>query len=237
MGEQKTVIGGRYELLSLIGQGGMGDVYKGLDTQTGDWVAIKLLHTDVIDENPNLLDRFNREGQALSRLNHPNIVKVLTTFEENKQHYLVMEYVGGGSLRDMLDMQGKLPVDRVLNIALDLADALTRAHRLHIIHRDIKPDNVLLAEDGTPRLTDFGVAHLGDRTRLTQTGSVIGTYAYLSPEACNGMDLDERTDIWSFGVMLFELLTGDPPFDENSTAAILTAIMTKPAPDLSRRCP
>ncbi len=237
MGEQKIVIGGRYELVSLIGRGGMGDVYKGLDTQTGEWVAVKLLHSDVLAENPNLLDRFNREGQALGKLNHPNIVKVLAMLEENEQHYLVMEYVGGGSLRDLLDAKGSMPVDGVLNIALDLADALTRAHRLQIIHRDIKPDNVLLAEDGTPRLTDFGVAHLGDRTRLTQTGSVIGTYAYLSPEACNGMDLDERTDIWSFGVMLYELLSGNPPFDENSTAAILTAIMTKPAPDLARRCP
>ena len=122
----------------------------------------------------------------------------------------------------------------MLNIALDLADALTRAHRLNIIHRDIKPDNVLLAEDGTPRLTDFGVAHMADRTRLTQTGSVIGTYAYLSPEACNGLELDERADIWSFGDHAVRdagragALSG-----EQGTAAILTAILTKPAPDIT----
>lgn len=233
MSEEKVIVG-RYRLGDLIGRGGMGDVYRGVDTVTGDPVAIKLLHHEVLEENPNLLDRFQREGEALGQLNHPNIVAVLDMVEDDGQHYLIMEYVGGGSLRDLLDRNVRLPIDRILNIALDLCDALTRAHRLQIVHRDIKPDNVLLAEDGTPRLTDFGVAHLGGRSRLTQTGSVIGTYAYLSPEACNGLPLDERTDIWSLGVMLYELLAGRPPFEENSTAAILTAILTKPAPDLTR---
>ncbi|MBN1963329.1 MAG: protein kinase [Anaerolineae bacterium] len=233
MSEQQR-IGGRYELGELIGRGGMGDVFRGVDTQTGRPVAIKLLHADIVASNPNLVDRFEREGQALRKLAHPNIVKVLATLEEDGRHYLVMEYVSGGSLRDLIDRESRMPVERVLNIALDLADALARAHRLNIIHRDIKPDNVLLAEDGTPRLTDFGVAHLGDRTRLTQTGAVIGTYAYLSPEACNGLELDERADIWSFGVMLYEMLAGRPPFYESSAAAVLTAILTKPAPDLTR---
>jgi len=230
---ETRVIAGRYELRDLIGRGGMGDVYRGLDQHTGDPVAIKLLHPDVLAENPQLVDRFQREGEALRKLNHPNIVKILATVEENGQHYLVMEYVGGGSLRDLMDEYGQLPIQNILEVALDLADALTRAHRLHIIHRDIKPDNVLLAEDGTPRLTDFGVAHIEDRTRLTQTGAVIGTYGYLSPEACNGLELDERADIWSFGVMLYEMLAGRPPFKENGTAAILTAILTKPFPDIT----
>jgi len=228
------LIGGRYQQGELIGRGGMGDVFIGADTVTSDPVAIKRLHAHIVQENPSILDRFQREGQALSQLNHPNIVKMLAAVQENDYHYLVMEYIGGGSLREMIDREKHMPVKRVLNIALDLADALTRAHRLSIIHRDIKPDNVLMKADGTPCLTDFGVAHMGDRTRLTQTGSVIGTYAYLSPEACNGMELDERADIWSFGVMLFEMLAGRPPFHENSTPAVLTAILTKPAPDLSR---
>ncbi len=234
---EKKIIAGRYELGDLLGRGGMGDVYRGMDRQTGDPVAIKLLHAHIIQDNPQIVDRFKREGEALRQLGHPNIVQVLDAIDEGDAHYLVMEYVSGGSLRALIDEMGRLPIDRVLNIALDLADALTRAHRLNIIHRDLKPDNVLLAEDGTPRLTDFGVAHLGDRTRLTQTGSVIGTYAYLSPEACNGMELDERTDIWSFGILLYEMLAGRVPFEANSTAAILTAILTKPAPDLHRLRP
>lgn len=237
MSEEHALVAGRYRLDELIGRGGMGDVFKGTDTQTGDTVAVKRLHQSVLEENPDILDRFTREGEALRQLNHPNIVTMRAMVAEESHHYLVMEYVGGGSLRSLIDAQGRLPLEGVLNIALDLADALTRAHRLHIVHRDIKPDNVLLAEDGTPRLTDFGVAHLGDRTRLTQTGSVIGTYAYLSPEACNGLELDERADIWSFGVMLFEMLTGRVPFQGDSTAAIITAILTKPAPDIDRLRP
>lgn len=231
---EPTIIGGRYQQGELIGRGGMGDVFIGADTVTGDPVAIKRLHPHIVQENQSILDRFQREGQALRQLNHPNIVKMLATIQENDYHYLVMEYIGGGSLREMIDREKKMPIKRVLNIALDLADALTRAHRLNIIHRDIKSDNVLMKDDGTPCLTDFGVAHMGNLTRLTQTGSVIGTYAYLSPEACNGMELDERADIWSFGVMLFEMIAGRPPFLENSTPAVLTAILTKPTPDLTR---
>ncbi|GAB4425288.1 MAG: hypothetical protein Kow00106_21960 [Anaerolineae bacterium] len=237
MDETQELIAGRYRLDAQIGRGGMGDVFKAADLHSGETVAIKRLHQAVVRENPDLLDRFLREGDALRQLHHPNIVTIRDMVVDADQHYLVMEYVGGGSLRDLIDAQGRLPLEGVLNLALDLADALTRAHRLQIIHRDIKPDNVLLAEDGTPRLTDFGVAHLSGRSRLTQAGSVIGTYAYLSPEACNGMELDERADIWSFGVMLFEMLTGRVPFHESSTAAILTAILTRPAPDLDRLRP
>jgi len=234
MSDDYIIIAGRYRLGEMIGRGGMGDVFKGTDVHTNEQVAIKLLHDAIVQENPDIVDRFEREGEALRTLNHPNIVTMLDTAEENGKHYLIMEYVTGGSLRDLIDEQSRLPIEAVLNVALDLCDALTRAHRLNIIHRDIKPDNVLLAEDGTPRLTDFGVAHLGGRSRLTQIGSVIGTYAYLSPEACNGEELDERTDIWSFGVMLFEMLVGRVPFNEQTTASVLTAILTKPAPDLTR---
>ncbi|MBZ0282535.1 MAG: protein kinase [Anaerolineae bacterium] len=226
------LVGGRYEIGLLIGQGGMGDVYLGRDTVTGDTVAIKSLKPEITSGDPALLERFGREGEALSRLNHPCIVKMLETLEENDRHYLIMEYVSGGSLKDLLEETPQLPVERVLDIALDLSDALARAHRLKIIHRDIKPANVLLAEDGTPRLTDFGVAQMGDRTRVTETGSLIGTYAYMSPEGCQGDELDARADIWSFGVMLYEMLAGRRPFEGTQPAAVLTAILTKPVPDL-----
>src|SRR5262245_46494604 len=221
------VIANRFELGGIIGQGGMGDVFLGRDRQTGQPVAIKSLKPDVLRSDPGILERFAREGEALRKLDHPNIVKVLATAEDSGQHYIIMEYVGGGSLATLLKQQPQLPVARVLEIALDLADALTRVHRLHVIHRDIKPANVLLAEDGTPKLTDFGVAHMGDQSRLTQTGSMIGTYLYLSPEACHGEKLDARSDIWAFGVLLYEMLAGRVPFGGDQPGAVLTAILTK----------
>ncbi len=228
------VIADRFQVSELIGQGSMGEVYRGLDTQTDEPVAIKFLRPEIVVSDPELVRRFAREGEALRKLNHPNIVKVLTTIEEGSRHYIIMEYVGGGTLRELLRKQPQLPVPRVLEIALDLADALTRAHRLRIIHRDIKPSNVLLAEDGTPRLTDFGAAHMEDAPRMTQTGTVIGTYAYLSPEACNGEELDARTDIWSFGAVLYEMLAGHRPFDEAQPTAILLSILTKPVQPLKQ---
>ncbi|MBN2303048.1 MAG: serine/threonine protein kinase, partial [Anaerolineae bacterium] len=227
------IIANRYEILNTIGQGGMGDVFRGRDTQTGETVAIKLLKPDIVDSDPNLVERFTREGEALRRLNHPNIVNMLAAVEEDDLHYIVMQYVGGGSLRDLLDREPQLPVDRVLSIGIELADALTRAHHLKIIHRDLKPENVLLNDDGTPLLTDFGVARIGTRTRVTATGAVIGTYAYLSPEACMGEELDPRTDIWSFGVILYEMLAGRRPFVSDQATAILLQIINEPLPDLS----
>ncbi|NWF68100.1 MAG: protein kinase [Chloroflexi bacterium] len=226
------VIGGRYRVEATLGQGGMGTVYRGVDMQTGQTIAIKALKAEILNEDPNMLERFAREGEALRLLNHPNIVKMLGTAEEDGQHFLLMEYVGGGSLLDLLRREEQLPIKRALEIALDLADALTRAHRLKIIHRDIKPANVLITEDGTPKLTDFGVAQMGDRTRMTQSGSLIGTYAYLSPEMLEGMPPDARADIWAFGVMFYEMLGGRRPFMEEQTAALLTAILAKPVPPL-----
>ncbi len=221
----------------LLGRGGMGAVYRATDTLTGELVAIKALDPRVVARDPELLERFTREGEALRQLNHPNIVRIVAAVEDGGRHYLVMEYVEGGSLQDLLDAQGSLPVSRVLEIALDLADALTRAHRLGIIHRDLKPANVLLAEDGTPRLTDFGIAHVSESPRLTQTGVLVGTPDFLSPEACEGKATDERGDIWAFGVLLFEILTGETPFLGDSLTAKLTAILTQRVPDLGKRCP
>jgi len=222
----------RYKLGDPLGQGGMGAVYQGLDTLTGQSVAIKLLNPEVVAAYPEVVERFAREAEALRALDHPNIVKVLATAQEGDKHYLVLECVAGGSLRDLLDREGQLGVARALEISLDLADALTRAHRLKIIHRDIKPANVLLAQDGTPRLTDFGMAHVADSPRLTQAGMVMGTMHYLSPEACRGEEADARTDIWAFGVLLFEMLVGRPPFEADNPLTLATAITTQPVPDL-----
>lgn len=226
------VIANRFTVEKLIGQGGMGEVYLGRDVTTGEPVAIKRLKPELLNADPDLVTRFVQEGEALRQLNHPNIVRMLAAANHNHTHYLILEYVAGGSLHDHLEKHGPLSISLVLAIALDLADALTRAHRLNIIHRDLKPANVLLADDGTPRLTDFGTARLLHNDGLTQSGVLVGTMAYLSPEACSGEKLDARTDIWAFGALLFEMLTGRAPFQGNNIAATLKAILTEPTPDL-----
>jgi serine/threonine-protein kinase len=216
--KMSQIISNRYEIRNLIGHGAMGQVYLGFDREGQREVAIKELRAEFISQDPELVTRFAREGDVLRRLNHPNIVKIHGAYEETDRHYIIMDYVGGGSLRDLIRTQSPLAIPHVIDMAIELSDALARVHRLDIIHRDIKPANVLLDIDGTPRLTDFGVAHVTDETRLTQTGYVFGTYAYVSREACYGTIIDARTDIWSFGVMLYDMLIGTIPFNETTPA-------------------
>jgi serine/threonine protein kinase len=224
------LINSRYQLGSLIGGGSMGNVYTGTDTLTGETVAIKQLRVELTGSYPRMVERFLREGKALRRLNHPNIVKVLATADEGSQHYIVMEYVSGGSLADLLAQQSQLPLDRVVSIGLELSDALSRAHHLHILHRDIKPANILLAADGTPRLTDFGLARIDQLPGLTETGSILGTFYYLSPEAVEYREVNERSDLWAFGVVLYEMLTGRLPFSGDSPFEIIWAIKNQTLP-------
>lgn len=222
---------------TFLGKGGMGSVFKGLDLRTQEPVAIKVLRSDLTRQEPDMLTRFQQEGEALRQLNHPNIVKMLGSAEHDGEHFLVMEYVSGGSLRDVLREERQFSLQRALYVALDLADALTRAHRLKILHRDIKPDNVMLAEDGTPRLTDFGMARFSGEPHLTEDGAIVGTLAYLGPEAFMDEEPDERTDIWAYGVMLYEMLLGERPFPGDSPAALISSIMTQSVPDIEKLRP
>lgn len=222
------LIAGRFDTAEaeLLGRGGMGEVWRALDRHTGRPVAIKALHRHLVrEERPDVLARFLGEADALHKLDHPNIVKLVTNArDDDGRHYLIMEYVSGGSLRQLLETRGPLPVRDVVRMSLQLCDALARVHFLDIVHRDVKPDNVLLTADGTPRLTDFGIAHLTDRSQITERGNVIGTLPYLSPEACNGEVLDLRTDIWSLGVMLHEMLAGHRPYGGQTPASVIAAI-------------
>jgi serine/threonine protein kinase len=223
------VIADRYQILDILGAGGMGTVYKARDIETKQIVAIKHLKPDVT--TPDMIERFKGEGEALRDLNHPNIVKMLDAVEDDQQHYLVIEYLSGGDLSELLKKE-PLMIERVLKLGLEIADALTRAHHLNIIHRDLKPANVLIAEDGTPRLSDFGIAHFGAKQRVTATNAIIGTIDYLAPEMLNGEAVDTRADIWSFGVMLFEMLTAKRPFKGLTVAQTMLEIMTEPVADI-----
>lgn len=225
-------IGGRYEIIETIGTGGMGSVYKAHDQKTGMYVAIKHLKPEAVAKDASIVKRFSREAEALRQLDHPNIVKILDTDYIEAEHFLVMELVSGGSLAQKIRENHRLSVDEVVRLGLELSDALTRAHHMRIIHRDIKPANVLIAEDGTPRLTDFGVARLDNEERMTQSGVAIGTLDYIAPEGLNGVVDDPRSDIWSFGVMLFELLTGQRPFVGKNISQVVKSILVDNPPDL-----
>lgn len=228
------ILNNRYTVTDKIGSGAMGQVYKATDAQTGADVAVKLLPPQLA-ENEQYLLRFEREAEALRDLAHPNIVAFIDSFSEGSNHYLVMEYVAGGSLHDLLEKRGVLPVEEARQIAIDLTDALIRAHRIGIIHRDIKPENVLMDTDGTPRLTDFGVAGVATEeggTRLTGTGLQIGTPYYMSPEAWQGDPQDEQSDIWSLGVLIYEMLMGTPPFEGSTAIIVMREVLQSPTPDM-----
>jgi serine/threonine-protein kinase len=233
---ENSVIGetlnNRFTILSPLGEGGMGEVYLAIDQKTGEQVAVKILARS-LSANPDSLERFRREAETLRQLDHPNIVKFVDAFNYGGQYVIVMEYVSGGSLHDLIK-KGPLPIDRAQRLALELCDALIRSHHLNIIHRDLKPENVLLDADGRPKLADFGVARLEEGTRMTRTGTQVGTPYYMAPEAWGGKPLDAQADIWSLGIMLFEMLAGQVPFTGDTPLAVMSQVSTAPLPNLRK---
>jgi serine/threonine protein kinase/predicted ATPase len=211
----------------------MGAVYRGIDTHDGKLVAIKHLRSDRLQLDATSPERFRREGESLARLSNPHIVQVFELVRDNADEYIVMEFVSGGSLAELLDGRtSPLPVEQVLRIGQDLCDALSRCHSLGIVHRDLKPSNILLDEHGAAKLSDFGVAYVDKQERLTQSSTLVGTAEYLSPEALRGDEIDGRADIWAFGVVLFEMLTLLRPFAADNVAQTLHSITFAAPPDL-----
>jgi non-specific serine/threonine protein kinase len=219
------LLANRFEVTDLIGSGGMGDVHAAMDHRDNRVVAVKRLRASLAD-NPDAVAAIAREGALLRAASHPNIVSVIAVLEESDGPWIVMDYVGGGTLQELLERSGPLPLERALSIGLDLADALARAHRLGIVHRDLKPANVLMAEDGTPRLADFGVARMLSGP-ATGGGAIVGTLPYLPPEAWDGEPVDARADIWALGVMLYEMLAGRRPFVAAHPGLLHAAISLK----------
>ncbi len=218
--ESSRTLADRYELLGHIARGGMADVYEARDTLLGRRVAVKVLHSQFSSDEA-FVKRFRREAQAAANLSHPNIVGIYDWGQEGSTYFIVMELVDGRSLRDVLREEGPLLPRRAVEISAEVAAALSVAHRSGLIHRDVKPGNILLTADGTVKVTDFGIARAwDDSSELTKTGSVIGTATYFSPEQAQGAPADERSDIYALGIVLYEMLTGHPPFSGESPVAI-----------------
>ncbi len=223
---------GKFEVVDTLGKGGMGVVYKATDPRIGRLVAIKMM-TGNFAENPDLLQRFYREAQATGQLQHPNIVTVYDVSEQDGQPYIVMQFLEGEALDKMITARKQMSLIEKLDIIIQVCNGLQYAHQHGIVHRDIKPANVLVQGDGTIKIVDFGIARLGDAS-LTRTGQLIGTLYYMSPEQINAKLVDRRSDIWSTGVMLYELLTYSLPFESSDTASLLLKIINEPPPPLSR---
>jgi len=240
MDSQQTIVGGRYELGELLGRGGMAEVRKGTDTRLGRIVAVKRLRTDLASD-ATFQARFRREAQSSASLNHPAIVAVYDTGEEPApdgpgghsvaQPYIVMEFVAGRTLRDILREGRKILPERALEITSGVLSALDYSHRAGIIHRDIKPGNVMLTPSGDVKVMDFGIARaISDASSaMTQTAAVVGTAQYLSPEQARGETVDSRSDVYSAGCLLYELLTGRPPFVGDSPVAVAYQHVREPA--------
>ena len=213
------VIGNRYIVVKLIGEGGMADVYLAVDSILKREVAVKVLRGD-LNEDPVNLQRFQREASAITNLSHPNIVEVYDVGEDNHRSYFVMEYVPGKTLKQLTKQRGAVNPTEAVNIMKQLVSATAHAHHNGIIHRDIKSQNVLIKDDGTVKLSDFGIAATGDSQQLTQTDTVMGSVHYLAPELARGESATVQSDIYSLGIVFYEMLTGDVPFRGDTAVQI-----------------
>src|SRR6202158_892292 len=236
---------GPYEILSAIGAGGMGEVYKARDTRLDRIVAIKVLPTHLADRS-ELRERFEREAKTIASLNHPHICVLHDIGQQDGIDYLVMEYLEGETLAQRL-VKGALPLEQVLQYAIEIADALDKAHRKGITHRDLKPGNIMLTKSGT-KLLDFGLAKLKQEVApanvqlsqlptasdpLTAHGAIVGTLQYMAPEQLEGKEVDARTDIFAFGAVVYEMATGKRAFEGKSQASLMVAILEREPPAMS----
>jgi serine/threonine protein kinase len=233
-------IGGRYVIEEQLGAGGMSTVFRATDPNLRRPVAIKLIHSH-LSSNEEFIRRFEEEAAAVAQLNHPNIIKVFDFNNDGDLYYMVLEYVPGETLKDRLKRLNKssrrMGLEEVVDIAASICDAVDYAHKRSMIHRDIKPANVMLSTQGRAVLMDFGVAKILGGQQHTATGAVIGTAAYMSPEQARGERPDERSDIYSLGVMLFEMLSGRPPFEADSAMTTMMMHVSDPVPDLDEIAP
>src|SRR5215204_6057885 len=228
-----TLVDGRYRIIRRLGSGGMADVYSAEDTQLGREVALKVLYRRFA-EDAEFVERFRREASSAAGLQHPNVVQVFDRGEWDGTYYIAMEFLEGRNLKQIVRDHGPLEPALAVDIVLQILKAARFAHRRGIVHRDIKPHNVIVDDDGRAKVTDFGIARAG-ASDMTETGSIMGTAQYLSPEQAQGQPVDARADLYSIGIVLYELLTGAPPFDADSPVTIaLKQVSEEPLPPRQR---
>lgn len=233
-------IGGRYQVEGLLGQGGMSSVYRATDPNLKRVVAVKMIHPHMSDDE-NFVRRFEEEAAAVAQLRHPNIIQVYDFDHDGDTYYMVLEFVPGVTLQDWLARANQnarqLPLEEVLKYAVEICEAVDYAHERSMVHRDLKPANVMLNLHGEAILMDFGIAKIIGGQHHTATGAVVGTARYMSPEQIKGLEVDRRTDIYSLGVMLFEMVNGQPPFNANSAMSLMMMHVNDPIPNLRQLKP
>ena len=229
-------INDRYQIIKTLGEGGMANVYLAHDTILDRNVAVKVLRGDLASDE-KFVRRFQREALSASSLSHPNIVEMYDVGEDDGQYYIVMEYVDGKTLKQVLKQRGHLSITEVVDIMLQLTDGMAHAHDAYIIHRDIKPQNIMILSNGMIKITDFGVATALNSTQLTQTNSVMGTVHYLPPEQAQGKGSTIRSDIYSMGIMMYELLTGLVPYKGDNAVEIALKHLKEPLPSVRKQNP
>lgn len=213
------ILGGRYEILKRIGSGGMADVYMAKDQKLNRNVAVKVLKREYVDDE-KFLKKFQIEAQAVASLTHPNIVNIYDVGAENGANYIVMELAGGITLKEYIKKKGYLSPQETVDVSIQIASAISHAHNHHIIHRDIKPQNILISEDGMIKVTDFGIAKAANTNTVTSTATAMGSVHYISPEQAKGRFCDEKSDIYSLGITMYEMITGKVPFDHENGVTI-----------------
>ncbi|TET66359.1 MAG: hypothetical protein E3J45_06635, partial [Candidatus Zixiibacteriota bacterium] len=226
-----TIVG-HYKIIEKIGAGGMGEVYLAEDTELRRKIALKFLPPHLCQDE-GCRSRFKREAQAAAVLEHPNIVTIHEVSEHQGRPYIVMQYVEGKSLRDIIK-EKELPLDEIVDLAIQICDGLSKAHEAGVIHRDIKPSNICIGSDGRPKILDFGLAAVQGSEHLTKTGSTLGTIGYMSPEQVKGEKVNHCSDIFSMGIVLYEMITGQRPFKGESEAAIIYSIVNEEPEPLAK---
>jgi len=231
-----TALDGRYRLDRQVGSGGMSTVYCAFDATLERFVAIKLMHREIASDSDQLT-RFRREARAVAQLSHPHIVGVIDAGEEDGRPYIVFEFIPGETLKERIRRQGRLPIEEAIAYAIEIARALTAAHARGIVHRDVKPQNVLIDAEGSAKVTDFGIARVLDEDGLTADGRVLGTTDYVSPEQALGHDVNGQSDLYSLGVVLYEMLVGQVPFHGDNQVAVAMKHVREDLPDVQSRRP
>jgi serine/threonine protein kinase len=231
-----TTLNGRYRLEARIGAGGMSTVYRATDETLQRPVAIKLMNREVASDSDQL-ERFRREARAIAQLSHPHVVGVIDAGEDEGRPYIVLEYVEGETLKERIRRQGRLSIPEAVAYAIEIARALGAAHARHIVHRDVKPQNVLIDEEGSAKVTDFGIARTLDEEGLTVDGRVLGTTDYVSPEQALGQHVTGQSDLYSLGIVLYEMVTGEVPFSGESQVAVAMKHVREPLPDVQSKRP